>query len=299
MRLKKDRTEHPSGCDYPVERPCTLLPFLLEQVKGKSRNNVKSLLARGQVAVDGHGTTRFDESLKPGQIVSVARYATPPRALPFPILFEDGELIVVDKPAGLLSVATEKKETATAYRTVNDYLGGERPGDRIHVVHRLDRDTSGVLLFAKNRALKLAFQENWNDLVKKRGYLAVVEGVPAQESGTIRSSLYETRTHLVYSGSPRGGGKEAVTRYSVVREHGGYCLLDVEIETGRKNQIRAHMKELGHPIAGDKPYGASSDPLGRLGLHASELILVHPLTGETLHFTAGMPREFGRLFRRM
>jgi 23S rRNA pseudouridine1911/1915/1917 synthase len=295
--MRKSPEKEQAPLEYPVDRPSTLLAFLLEHVRGKSRNNVKSMLSRGQVKVDGRGTTRFDEPLAPGQTVTVSRYVSASPALPFPILFEDGELIVIDKPAGLLSVATEKKEAATAYRMLSDYLGGDAPGERIHVVHRLDRDTSGVLLFAKNRALKLALQENWNSLVKKRGYLAVVEGAVEQKSGTIRSSLHETRTHLVYSGAPRGGGKEAVTRYHVVREGRGYSLLDVEIDTGRKNQIRAHMKEMGHPVAGDRLYGAASDPLGRLGLHASELTLVHPSSGETLHFTAGTPAAFGRLFR--
>jgi 23S rRNA pseudouridine1911/1915/1917 synthase len=182
------------------------------------------MLSRGQILVDGRPVTRFDHALTAGQTVTVLAHISPRPALPFDILYEDDELIVIDKPAGLLSIATDREQTATAYRTLNDYVSGKKPGSRVHVVHRLDRDTSGILLFAKNRALKLAFQNDWNKLARTRGYVAVAEGVPQRPAATIRSFLYETSTRIVYSGAPGAGGQEAITRYALRAENGRYSF---------------------------------------------------------------------------
>ena len=283
---------------YTVTQPDTLLPFLLARVKGKSRNNVKSLLSRRLVAVDGVPLSRFAAPLLPGQQVSILP-ASAPRAdaLPFPILYEDEHLIVVNKPAKLLSVANDKEKTRTAYHLVTDYVKARRVDDRIFVLHRLDRDTSGVLMFARDAQTKELFQSKWNEMVTRRGYLAVVEGVPKPERDTIRSYLVETDTHLSFSGAPGKGAKEAVTSYEIKKAGGGYALLDINIETGRKNQIRVHMKEKGCPVAGDKQYGARTNPIGRLCLHANELSFTHPATGEQITFKAKMPRDFNRVFR--
>lgn len=283
---------------YTVTQPDTLLPFLLSHVKGKSRNNVKSLLSRRLVAVDGVPLSRFDTPLLPGQRVAILP-ASAPRAdaLPFPLLYEDEHLIVVNKPAKLLSVANDKEKTRTAYHMVTDYVKARRVDDRIFVIHRLDRDTSGVLMFARDAETKELFQARWNELVTRRGYLAVVEGVPKPDRDTIRSYLVETDTHLSFSGAPGKGAKEAVTSYQVVKAGNGYALLDISIETGRKNQIRVHMKEKGCPVAGDKQYGARTNPIGRLCLHANELSFTHPATGESVTFKAKMPRDFNRVFR--
>ena len=287
-----------SETSYSVTEPATLLPFLLEQVKGKSRNNVKSLLSRRLVAVDGVPVSRFDTPLAPGQQVTILPVSAP-RAdtLPFPLLYEDEHLIVVNKPAKLLSVATDKEKTRTAYHIVTDYVKSRKVGDRIFVLHRLDRDTSGVLMFARDAETKELFQSRWNEIVTRRGYLAVVEGTPKPDRDTIRSWLIETDTHLSFSGKPGPNAKEAVTSYQVMKTGNGYALLDVSIETGRKNQIRVHMKERGHPVAGDRQYGARTNPIGRLCLHAGELSFVHPATGEPVTFRAKMPRDFNRVFR--
>ena len=283
---------------YPVTEPTTLLPFLLEQVKGKSRNNVKSLLSRRLVAVDGVPVSQFDTRLTPGQQVTILPASAPKAdALPFPLLYEDEHLIVVNKPAKLLSVANDKEKTRTAYHMVTDYVKSRKVGDRIFVLHRLDRDTSGVLMFARDAETKELFQSRWNEIVTRRGYLAVVEGVPKPDRDTIRSYLVETDTHLSFSGKPGPNAKEAVTSYQVVKAGGGYALLDISIETGRKNQIRVHMKEQGHPVAGDKQYGARTNPIGRLCLHANELSFIHPATKEPVMFKAKMPRDFNRVFR--
>lgn len=283
---------------YTVDEPDTLLPFLLSHVKGKSRNNVKSLLSRRLVAVDGVPLSRFDTPLTSGQQVSILSSSAPRAdALPFPLLYEDEHLIVVNKPAKLLSVANDKEKVRTAYHIVTDYVRARRVEDRIFVLHRLDRDTSGVLMFARDAETKELFQSRWNEMVTRRGYLAVVEGVPKPDRDTIRSYLVETDTHMSFSGAPGKGAKEAVTSYQIVKAGNGYALLDISIETGRKNQIRVHMKEKGCPVAGDKQYGARTNPIGRLCLHANELSFTHPATGEHVTFKAKMPRDFNRVFR--
>ena len=280
-----------------VEEETTLLPFLLLRVRDKSRNTVKGLLSRRQVLVDGEVVTRFDAPLAPGQRVELLPKDSAGAAeLPFPILYEDTGLIAVDKPAGLLSMGNERERRRTAYRAVSNYVKAREPGRRIFIVHRLDRDTSGVLVFAKDEKLKRALQDNWENVVKKRGYLAAVEGTLPRREGMVRSYLHETATHLVYSG-PRGRqAKEAVTRYRMVAENRGYTLAAVEIDTGRKNQIRVHMQDLGCPIAGDRQYGAQTDPMGRLALHADVLVLTDPRTRRALTLRAPLPLPFRRLF---
>ena len=276
-----------------VDRADTLLPFLLSHQKGKSRNNIKALLTRGQVLVDGQAVTRHDHPLVPGQTVSL-RPRLQGGDLPFPLLYEDADLLAIDKPAGLLSTANEREQERTAFRAVSDWLRDRGEG-RAFLVHRLDRDTSGVLLFAKSEAVQQRFQNEWNTLIRRRGYRAVVEGAPPEPAGTIRTQLRENRIHRVYS--VRSGGKTAVTHYQVERLGADYALLAVAIDTGRKNQIRVHFSELGCPVAGDKVYGAATDPLGRLCLHAHELSFAHPVTGAELLLRSETPWGFSRLVR--
>ena len=276
-----------------VDRADTLLPFLLSHQKGKSRNNIKALLTRGQVLVDGQAVTRHDHPLVPGQTVSL-RPRLQGGDLPFPLLYEDADLLAIDKPAGLLSTANEREQERTAFRAVSDWLRDRGEG-RAFLVHRLDRDTSGVLLFAKSEAVQQRFQNEWNTLIRRRGYRAVVKGAPPEPAGTIRTQLRENRIHRVYS--VRSGGKTAVTHYQVERLGADYALLAVAIDTGRKNQIRVHFSELGCPVAGDKVYGAATDPLGRLCLHAHELSFAHPVTGAELLLRSETPRGFSRLVR--
>ena len=283
---------------WTAETDDVLLPFLLSHVKGKSRNNVKSMLARGQVLVDGRPASRFDHPVPVGARVTVkAHVEEQPSALPFPILYEDRDILVIDKPAGLLTIANEKEKVRTAYHMLTDYVREQNKFARVFVVHRLDRDTSGVVLFAKNEETKRAFQEDWDQRVLRRGYRALVEGVPQPPEGEVRSFLRETKTHLVYSGAPGRDAKEAVTRYRTLAAGGGYALLEIDLKTGRKNQIRVHMSDLGHPIAGDRQYGAKTRPLGRLCLHAHRLELIDPRSGGKRVFAAREPAAFRRLCR--
>ncbi len=291
----RDKSKEPS---YTVEMETTLLPFLLATIKGKSRNNIKSLLARKLVTVDGRPTSQFDTPLHPGQTVTILSVSAPRQdALPFPLLYEDEHLIVVNKPAKLLSVSNEKEKTRTAYHMVTDYVKNQHIDNRIFIIHRLDRDTSGVLMFAKDAKTKELFQSRWNEIVTRRGYQAVVEGVPRRANDTIKTHLVETKTHMIFSGEPGRNAQEAITHYKMVKAGSGYALLDISIDTGRKNQIRVHMSEMGNPIAGDKQYGAGTNPIGRLCLHANELSFIHPITGKPTTFIAKMPRDFNRVFR--
>ncbi len=214
------------------------------------------------------------------------------------ILYEDKELLVINKPAGQLSIATDMLRQETAYSQATDYIRIRNKKARLFIVHRLDRDTSGVLLFAKNEGIKLALQEKWNQIVSRRGYQAIVAGKPEREEDTLCSYLLENKAHVVYSAPEKKGGKLAITHYRFLRERKGYSLLDLSIDTGRKNQIRVQLADLGHPVAGDKKYGEGKggNPIGRLGLHAGRLTLTHPKTGKELDFMAPLPKEFERLF---
>lgn len=284
--------------NFQVESPSTLLPFLREKLAGKPAGKVKSILEHGLVSVDGKATTKYNAPLKPGQTVTIGAYVPEPPANALaashpPILYEDRELLVIDKPAGLLTISTGSKEPEdTAYRQMTAYVRRKNPENRIFVVHRLDRDTSGVVVFAKDPVIKEALQEKWDELVTYRGYYAIAEGKMEKPAGRLTSWLKETRTHIVYSSRKAGDGKPAVTNYEMIRQNPDYSFLRVWLETGRKNQIRVQLSELGHPVTGDKKYGAKRDPLKRLGLHAWKLELTHPFTGKRLDLIAEPPQKF-------
>nr|WP_319488763.1 RluA family pseudouridine synthase [uncultured Caproiciproducens sp.] len=303
MRKTKQESVQPesiqkSNKEFRAAESAGLLDFLLFSLPGKSRNHVKSLLKYREVSVDGTVVTQHNYVLKPGQKVRISRSVKQDKAPKniLDILYEDDNLIVINKPAGLLSIATDKEKELTAYHLLTDYVRLHNSSNRIFAVHRLDRDTSGVLMVAKNEEMKLALQDHWAELVSQRGYMAVVEGQLTEKSGKIRSWLKQTKTQLVYSSAKAGDGKEAITNYRVVKENTEYSLLEINLETGRKNQIRVHMKDMGHPVAGDKKYGARTNPLKRMGLHAYKLELQNPFTLETMCFEAKPPKSFTALF---
>lgn len=283
-----------------MEKPTELLVFLLESMDDKSRNAVKSILKRGQVAVDGRTTTQFDDPLRPGQKVNILTNEAAKRLGRLDgisILHEDDALLVIYKDAGVLSMASKNPRDRNAYQQLTEYVKFEHPRNRIFIVHRLDRETSGVMIYAKTEAVKDKLQENWHEDVKKRLYTAVVEGDVVIEEDTISSWLNETTTHRVYSTTKDEGGKHAVTHYKKIRGNDEFSLLEVELETGRKNQIRVHMHDIGHPVIGDKKYGSRKNPIRRLGLHATTLELVHPTTGKLVTYTAPAPGVFRGLTR--
>ncbi len=286
--------------EFVVTEPMGLMEFLLKYLTKKSRNNIKSLLTHKEVIVDGKPISKYDYMLKEGQKVTInfsgSRELAPKDELD--IIYEDIDMIVINKPAGLLSVSTDKGNEITAYNMLMDYVKSKNVNNRIFVVHRLDRDTSGVLMIAKSEKIKYALQDNWDKLVSERGYMAVVEGQLNAKKGTVKSWLRETKTHLMYSSYTPNDGLEAITNYQVVKENEEYSMLDIRLETGRKNQIRVHMKDLGNNILGDKKYGSKADPLKRLGLHAHRLVLTHPFTREVMCFEAKLPKGFNSLFNK-
>ncbi len=214
------------------------------------------------------------------------------------IVYEDEDLMVINKPAGLLAVATGRGEERTAFRLLRDYVCRRDPTQGLFVVHRLDRDTSGLMMFVRSKRLKSLLQADWTRWVRERTYVAVVEGDIKKSQGSITSYLRETKTLVMRSGAAQAGGKKAVTHYRVINRSFPYTMVEVNLETGRKNQIRVHFQSIGHSAVGDKKYGATTDPLGRLGLHSLALGLVHPVTGERLRFHTEIPRSFLAIFRK-
>ena len=275
------------------------MEFLIEQLKGKSRTTVKSLLAHRQVSVGTHTITQFDYPLEPKQLVTInwGVVSEQTRLRGVRILFEDPYLIVIDKEAGMLSIATAKEKLLTTYSILSTHVKKEDPTNRIFVVHRLDRDTSGVMMFAKSEKVQEIMQKEWQEAVIRRSYIAVVEGYVENDEDTIRSFLKENKMLFMYSTKIPGEGDEAITHYKVLKRNEEYSLMQVELETGRKNQIRVHMKELGHPVAGDKKYGSKTNPLRRTCLHANILAFKHPITGEELNFETPAPHRFLTLFQ--
>ena len=299
-RVQKVSKDYKNIREYKVTQECELLEFLLLTLKGQSRNSVKSLLTNHRVAVDGAPISQYNFKLYPGDIVIISKTPIHKKTRSnLPIIFENEEMIVIDKPSGLLSIASDKEKGSTAYRMVTDYVQQKDKHNRIFVVHRLDEDTSGVLMFAKNANLQEALQNNWNDIVSKRGYYAIVEGHMEQKSGTVKSYLKKNSQNMMYSSKKAGDGQFAVTHYEVIQEIEGYSLLDVHIDSGRKNQIRVHLGDLGHNVIGDDKYGNPSNPIKRLGLHAYELELTHPITKKKLKFTAPVPKEFKSMFSKL
>ena len=189
-------------------------------------------------------------------------------------------------------MATSKERDRTAYGILSDYTKKEKPSNKVFIIHRLDRETSGVMMFAKSEKVQKLMQESWNDTTKQRTYVALVEGVPEPPEGTISSYLRESKALIVYSSQNPDTGQLSVTNYRILKHTSDYSLLELELETGRKNQIRVHMQDIGHPIAGDSKYGATSNPIGRLGLHAERLAFEHPITQESMQFIAPIPKTF-------
>lgn len=278
---------------FNVTKECTLLPFLMESLTGRSRTTVKSYLTHGQVSVNGCATTQYNAPLSPGDTVAISREhgSEPLRHPKLRIVYEDDYLIVVNKSNGLLSMGTDKEQKKTAFYILSEYVKRQDPRNMIFIVHRLDRETSGLMLFAKNTAVQEKLQRGWKDLVTDRRYMALIEGHMSQDEGTIVSHLTEDRNHKVWA-AREGEGNPAVTYYTVLKKGGEYSLLDLKLETGRKNQIRAHLEWKGTPIAGDKKYGALTNPVGRVCLHAYKLHLTHPVTGERLEFSTRIPGTF-------
>ena len=283
---------------YAVEADSPLLEFLIAAMPMRKRTAVKALLAHNQVAVNGTPERQFDAQLKAGDTVKInlSREWKVFYHRRLKIVYEDDDIIVVNKGYGLLSMGNDKVKEGTAYSILKEWLKWLDPRNKLFIVHRLDRDTSGLMVFARSMEAKEKLQHNWNNMVISRRYLAVVEnGAPDPAEGEVRSYLAENSRYEVYSTNNPKEGQLAVTRYRTVATGHGYAMLDVELDTGRKNQIRVHMKDLGHPISGDHRYGGSSSPIHRMALHARTLRFVHPITRRDMNFSTPVPASFRRL----
>lgn len=279
---------------FEPEQPARLLDYLFAVMPDRKRTTVKDFLKHRQVMVNGTITTKFDQDLDHGDTVKVntTREFQELRHSRLSIVYEDDDIIVINKGYGLLSMGTDRVKEGTAYSIIRDYVKRKNPANKIFIVHRLDQHTSGLMMFAKSAEAKDKMQHNWNNMVIERRYVAVVEGKIETPEGDIRSYLAENTRHEVYSTDNPEEGKLAVTHYRVLKSANGYTLVELQLQTGRKNQIRVHLKDLGHPIAGDRKYGAKTSPAHRVALHALTLRFIHPVTGRDMNFSSQMPPSF-------
>ncbi len=276
---------------FSVESRCELLPYLLTLPLGLSRKAAKDLLRFRNVTVKRLPAVKHDTQLEPGDVVTIASgKQVPAESIErhgLKIVYLDDDIVVVDKRAGLLSMGSETEKERTAHRILNDHLKAltKSPSQQAFIVHRLDRETSGLMMFARSRAIQTALQDNWKTVTKK--YLAIVEGVPAKTEGTLRDNLVESKSLRMHRVDR--GGELAITHYRVLRKGRNNSLIEFTLETGRKHQIRVQIAGLGYPIVGDRKYGATTDPARRLALHSSDLKFRHPVSGISMNFHSPLP----------
>ena len=284
-----------------VKTASGLIDFLIRM--GYSKTKVKQLLKHRAIAINRKVFTGHDHLLSAGDLLSLDSKPEPGSDIlekyAIEVLHEDEAIMVINKPSGLLTIATENEKRETAYYLLNAYFKERNPTrpDRIFIVHRLDRETSGLIVFAKNEATKKKLQDDWEHAEKK--YYAVVEGLPKQREGKIESYLNETKAFKVYSDAMSDQAKHAVTRYKVLKADKAHALLELILDTGRKHQIRVHLSDLGCPVVGDKKYGAVANPIRRIALHAYSLSFTHPDTRKKMQFTTPIPPAFGSLVKHM
>lgn len=282
---------------YDVTEETTLLPFLIKSLPNLSRTEAKSMLKYKHVAIKGSAVTQFDIPLAPGDSVEVNfgrsfyKFNNPQ----VKVLYEDNWMVVIEKASGLLSVANDNAREKNAFHIVRDYVRHTNPEAELYVCHRLDQYTSGILIFSKDQEMMLEMRSNWDFYVKERRYICVTENIPSKPEDTIESLLAQNDRMQVFSTNDQDRGRLAVTHYRVLQSRGRYALVDVEIFTGKKNQIRVHMSEMGCPIAGDMKYGAETNPARRLMLHNYRLSFIHPVTGELMRFSLPTPTVFRKL----
>ncbi|MBR2153077.1 MAG: RluA family pseudouridine synthase [Bacteroidaceae bacterium] len=285
--------------DYPVTEPAELLNFLMNTIAGISRTRAKELLSQRMVYVNKRITTQFNEPLKPGMLVQVChhRLIHELKSRWVKLVYEDPYIIVVEKANGILTNSAPGNRTRTVKDILDEYVQRQNKSFSVHTVHRLDRETSGLLLFAKRRDIQQTLIDQWNDIVTDRRYIAVCEGTMERDADTVRSFLKDNRMFVSYSSPEEEGGKEAITHYHTLKRKNDYSLVELKLDTGRKNQIRVHMQDIGHPVAGDYKYSAQTDPLGRICLHAFRLAFYHPVSHELLKFETPYPQEFTALLK--
>jgi len=297
VRNIKEKKTFSNNLEYIVKKNSKLLDYLINDLH-YSRNNAKSLLSHSLIGINGVPIKQFDYELVKGDLLVISKNPIrKKKRSDLPIIFEDDNIVVINKPFGLLSIASDKEKNSTAYRMVSEYLLEKDKHSRIYVVHRLDKETSGILMFAKNDKIKNLLQDNWNDLVIKRGYYAVCEGIFTKKEDTIINYLKMNILNLMYVTSDKKNSRKCITKYKVIKENKKYSLLDIEILTGRKNQIRVTLGSLNHFVLGDDKYGEPENPINRLCLHSYELKIKNPLNDKIYDFKIGIPKEFNQLMK--
>ena len=282
-----------------MEQDAPLFEYLLQTLKGKSRNKVKDILRGNGIKVEGKVVTRHDFPLKKGMKVSVSlskrnelfksRYVK--------LVYEDKYIVVVEKNAGILSMAAGHS-SLNVKSVLDKYFALSHQKCRAHVVHRLDRDTSGLLIYAKDMQTEQVLEHNWHEIVYDRRYVAVLSGEMEKDGGTIANWLKDNSAYITYSSPVDNGGKYAVTHFHTLARTTEHSLVEFKLETGRKNQIRVHAADMGHPVCGDKKYGNGDDPIHRLCLHAYLLCFYHPVTRERMEFDTPVPTSFRSVLKK-
>ncbi|HNQ67305.1 MAG TPA: RluA family pseudouridine synthase [Bacteroidales bacterium] len=283
---------------FLVDEECRLLEFLMKKFPEKSRNKLKSWLKNKNVEISNSVETSATKKLSIGDKVEVFQGRIHERKdlCGIKIFYEDDYIIVIEKPCGVLSVPAYKEEHTSAYNILSDYV--KRKNNRkIYPVHRLDGRVSGVMMFALKPDIQLILKDNWKEMVFERKYIAVTSGALKKKDGTISSYLAENKMYKVYSTNDTEKGKLAITNYKTIKTINNYSLLEVKLDTGRKNQIRVQLSDIGAPIVGDEKYGSNENPFGRIGLHAWILGVIHPVSKEKMRFESKIPEEFQKLFK--
>lgn len=282
-----------------VNRDGKLLEWLLENVKGLSKSKIKQTLQGRGIKVESKVITKFDYPVSPGMKISVSRTKRNNdifKSRYVKIVYEDRYLVVVEKNIGILSMAAGHS-TLNVKTVLDDYFKKSRQKCTAHVVHRLDRDTSGLMIYAKDKQTEMLLEQDWHHIVYDRRYVAVVSGVVEALEGTIANWLKDNKAYITYSSPVDNGGKYAVTHFHVLGQNNDYSLVEYKLETGRKNQIRVHSADMGHPVCGDIKYGNGDDPIGRLCLHAYVLCFYHPITHTPMTFETPIPTSFRKLIK--
>ena len=279
---------------FTVKENTTLMEFLMISFPGKSRTGIKSLLGGELILVDGKLISQFNHPMKAGQIMTIlAEKVLPERPIVgLKIIHEDELMIIVNKHSGLLTNSSSKERVKTAYAMINSHYQKENATNRVFIVNKLDRDTSGILVFAKNEKVQKFLIEEWEKSIPEQIYVALVEGEVRKEKDTLTSYMKQSKALIVHSSQNETYGEKAVTNYEVLKRKKGSTLLKITVETRVKNQIRVHMQEMKHSIVGDKKYGAKTNSIGRLGLHLKTIQITHPVTKKKVTFDTEIPTKF-------
>lgn len=277
---------------YIIKKEIILIDYLINELK-YSHKDAKKKLSNEQISVNNNVITNYDYLLKQNDILMINSFNSKINDY-IKIIYEDQNIIVVDKPAGLLTISTDNEKEKTLYHIVSNYLKKKNKNSKIFIIHRLDKETSGIVMFAKSEKIKKIYQDNWDTIVKYRGYVAVVEGKLEKQTDVITQYLMENDNYYIYPTNSKNG-KKAITCYRIIKTNNKYTLLNIEIKTGRKNQIRVAMKTIGHPIVGDFKYGSKNNSLKRLGLCANKLIIDDPIKKKEFVFEIQIPNNITKI----